>query len=327
MSATRNPGFPRRRLLKGAAAGAVAAGAGTVAAAAPATAAAPAAGPADATADGVTFRWFGTSGWRVDTGARTLLVDPYLTRFPTGLFTKPFRAATPLTTDEDLVTEHIGHPELVLVTHSHWDHFNDVPFIAASTTAQIVGTETTYHLLRAYGVDPARIIVVRGGEVLDFGGYAVQVVSARHSRNGAHGYFAPGTLHGTAVPPRPETIADLPEGDTLAFHVSFDGGPSAFFMGASDFSERDTTGLRPDVAMIAPPTSTSTRDYVPRLLAALGNPRVLVPVHWDNFETPLTEPPQRDPAVDWDAFLGQVHATAPRSGVVLPAYLTPYRFG
>lgn len=324
MSATRNQGFPRRRLLKGAAAGAVAAGAGTgtVAAAAPATAAA----PAPRSAGGTTFRWFGTSGWRVDIGARTVLVDPYLTRFPTGLFTKPFNAATPLTTDEALVTEHIGSPELVLVTHSHWDHFNDVPFIAAATTAQIVGTETTYHLLRAYGVDPARIVVVRGGEVLDFGGYAVRAVSARHSRNAAHGYFAPGTLHGGAVPPRPRTVADLPEGDTLAFQVSVDGGPAAFFMGASDFSERDTAGLRPDVAMIAPPTSTSTRDYVPRLLTALGGPGTIVPVHWDNFETPLSGPPQRDPAVDWDTFLRQVHATAPRSRVVLPDYLTPYRF-
>lgn len=327
MSATRIPGFPRRRLLKGAAAGAVAAGAGTVAAGAPASAAGPGKATANTTADGVTFRWFGTSGWRIDVGARTLLVDPYLTRFPTGLFTKPFDAATPLTTNEALVTEHIGRPELVLVTHSHWDHFNDVPFVAATTAAQIVGTETTYHLLRAYGVDPARIVVVKGGEVLDFGGYAVRVVSARHSRNAAHGYFAPGTLHGAAVPPRPATITDLPEGDTLAFHVSFDGGPSAFLMGASDFSERDTAGLRPDVAMIAPPTSTSTRDYVPRLLTALGNPRTVVPVHWDNFETPLTGPPQRDPAVDWSTFLGQVHATAPRSGVVVPEYLTPYSFG
>ncbi|MFI0895169.1 MBL fold metallo-hydrolase [Streptomyces sp. NPDC020983] len=326
MSATRDQGFPRRRLLRTAAAGAVAAGAVAAGAAAPASAAAPAAGPADATADGVTFRWFGTSGWRIDIGARTVLVDPYLTRFPTGLFTKPFNANTPLTTNEDLVTGHVGSPELVLVTHSHWDHFSDVPFIAATTTAQIVGTETTYHLLRAYGVDPARIIVVKGGEVLDFGGYAVQAVAARHSRNAAHGYFAPGTLHGTAVPPRPETIADLPEGDTLAFHVSVDGGPSAFFMGASDFSERDTAGLRPDVAMIAPPTSTSTRTYVPRLLTALGCPRTVVPVHWDNFETSLTEPPRRDPAVDWDAFLRQVGTASPQSRVVVPEYLTPYRF-
>ncbi|MGW5350990.1 MBL fold metallo-hydrolase [Streptomyces sp. NPDC004031] len=323
MSETTRTGFHRRRLLQGAAAGAV----GAVAASAPTPASASAARTGGAAAGDVTFQWFGTSGWRIDTGTRTVLVDPYLTRFPTGLFSGTFDPRTELTTDEALVAEHTGHPETVLVTHSHWDHFTDVPFIATTTaTARIVGTETTYHLLRAYGVEAARIVVVKGGEVLDFDGYTVEVVAGRHSRNAARGYFSPGTLHGPAIPPRPATIGDLPEGDTLAFHVTFDGGPSAFFMGASDFSERDTTGLRPDVAMIAPPTSTSTHRYVPRLLTALGNPRTVVPVHWDDFETPLSQPPRRDPSVNWPAFLQQIRETSPASRVVLPDYLTPYHF-
>ncbi|MFE2565387.1 hypothetical protein [Streptomyces mirabilis] len=41
-------------------------------------------------------------------------------------------------------------------------------------------------------------------------------------------------------------------------------------MRASDFSERAVQGLRPDLAMVAVPSSTATHHYVPRLLRALG---------------------------------------------------------
>ncbi|MFG1811592.1 MBL fold metallo-hydrolase [Streptomyces sp. NPDC049040] len=326
MNRTRGPGFNRRLLLQGAAAGAAAPALATTGAAAAAAPARAAGGPREGAAAEVVFQWFGTSGWRMDVDGRTVLFDPYLTRFPTGLFTGKFDPKTKLTTNEELVSAHMGRPEVVLVSHSHWDHLNDVPFIATATSAQIVGTETTYHLLKAFGVDTTRIIVVKGGEILDFGGYAVEVVSSRHSRNASRGYFAPGTLNGPADRPRPETIADLPEGDTLAFHVTFDGGPSAFLMGASDFSERDAAGLAPDVAMIATPTSSSTRNYVSRLLTALGGPPTVVPVHWDNFETSLAQAPQRDPAVDWDGFVRQVRSASPRSRIVVPEYVTPYRF-
>ncbi|NMO38243.1 MBL fold metallo-hydrolase [Streptomyces sp. GMY01] len=279
--------------------------------------------PAPAAAS-VAFRWLGTAGWRIDVGDRTVLFDPYLTRFPTGLFDGAFDPRTRLRTDPKTVDAHIGRPELVLVSHSHWDHLSDVPHIAKTTGARVVGTETTYHLLVSLGVDAGQISVVKGGEVLDFGGITVEVVPSLHSRNKSCSYFAPGTLH--ARPARtPRTIADLPEGDTLAFQVTAGaGGPSAFLMGASDFSERAVSGLRPDLAMVAVPTSTSTPRYVPRLLRALGTPGVVVPVHWDDFELPLTGSPVPDPAADLDAFLAQVREVSPATRVVRPDYRTVY---
>jgi L-ascorbate metabolism protein UlaG (beta-lactamase superfamily) len=315
----------RRGLLRGAALGAVAPllpPATATAAASTSTTATPSAS-ASASAS-ASLRWLGTSGWRIDVDDRTVLFDPYLTRFKTGLFDGAFRADTELSTDPELVREHIGAPELVLVSHSHWDHIADVPYIAKSTGARVVGTETTYHLLVAFGVDPGQISVVKGGEVLDFDGITVEVAAGLHSRNKKYAYFAPGTLDTPPAAP-PRTIAELPEGDTLAFQVKVgSGGPSAFLMGASDFSERAVQGLRPDLAMVAVPSSTATHHYVPRLLRALGSPGVVVPVHWDNFEEPLSEPPRRDPSMDLDGFLAQVHRESPASRIVVPDYRTVY---
>ncbi|WP_078843231.1 MBL fold metallo-hydrolase [Streptomyces albus] len=324
-------GLDRRTVLRGAALGAASplipatAAAATTATTAPSPAGRGRGG--DGAAGPVSYRWLGTAGWRIDAGERTVLFDPYLTRFPTGLFDGAFDLRTRLRTRPEVVDAHAGSPELVLVSHSHWDHLADVPHIARTTGARVVGTETTYHLLVALGVDAGQISVVKGGEVLDFAGITVEVVPSLHSRNKKCSYFAPGTLN---APPTtvPETISDLPEGDTLAFLVTpGDGSPSAFLMGASDFSERAVRGLRPDLAMIAVPAGTATHRYVPRLLRALDTPGVVVPVHWDNFEVPLSGSPVRDPAMDLDAFLAQVGQAAPATRIVIPDYRTVYDGG
>ncbi|MFK0117540.1 MBL fold metallo-hydrolase [Streptomyces sp. NPDC090994] len=314
--------FDRRTVLRGAALGAASP-------LLPATAATASAGGGDRGRGGpgagsVSFRWLGTAGWRIDVGERTVLFDPYLSRFPTGLFDGAFDPRTPLLSRPTAVDPHIGRAELVLVSHSHWDHLADVPHIAQATGARVVGTETTYHLLVALGVDAGQISVVKGGEVLDFGGITVEVVPSLHSRNKKCSYLAPGTLNSPPATP-PSTIGDLPEGDTLAFQVTAGtAGPSAFLMGASDFSERAVQGLRPDLAMIAVPAGTATHRYVPRLLGALDHPRVAVPVHWDNFEVPYGGSPERDPAMDLDAFVAEVQRVSPATRVVVPDYGTVY---
>jgi L-ascorbate metabolism protein UlaG (beta-lactamase superfamily) len=320
------PGYDRRRFLRQAAAGTAAVSAGALAAGPAPAAAAPRTATRPRRAGGASFRWWGTAGWRVDIGDRTVLVDPYLSRFDTGLFRGAFDPATPLTVRSAAVDAHVDRAENVLVTHTHWDHFADVPHIAARTGARVFGTLTAYHLGLACGVPAAQLSAVRGGEVLDFGDYTVEVVSSLHSRNAAWSVAFPGVR--VATPPRPATIADLPEGDTLAYQIRVADGPAVFFMGASDLNERNLAGLAPDVAMIASAATTSTADYVPRLMAALDHPEIVVPVHWDNFETPLTNPPTVAPTdrARLDDLVAAVRRSSPRSRVLIPEYDTPYRF-
>ncbi|WP_173084891.1 MBL fold metallo-hydrolase [Phytohabitans rumicis] len=317
----------RRRFLGTAAGAAVASVAAAATIPSPVSAAPAAARHREPGEPAATFRWLGTAGWRIDIGAKTILVDPYLTRFNTGLFSGAFNPATSLTVDATRIADHPGNPQTILVTHTHWDHYNDVPHIAKQSGARVFGTLTAYHLGLAYALPTSQLSPVKGGEVLDFGDYTVEVVASLHSRNGSYSLAFPGVR--PAAPPRPATIADLPEGDTLAFQVTPRGGPSVFFMGASDFVERDLAGLAPDVAMIAVPNTDATHEYVPRLLAALDRPATVVPVHWDNFETALTNPPSvtTNDQARLDKFLAAVRDFAPRTQILLPQYLTPYAFG
>ncbi len=290
-------------------------------------------GPASATARDrarrrgtplATYRWLGTAGWRVELGGQILLVDPYLTRFDTGLAAGSFDPRTPLRTDADATRTHTNGASTVLVTHTHWDHFSDVPFISREGGATVFGTETTCAAARACGVPEGRLASVKGGEVLELGSFVVGVVPSLHSRNARGAVLFPGTR--SVISPTPVTIADLPEGDTLGYWLQDPSGHRTFVMGASDFVERELVGLAPDVAMVPVPSSGTTHAYVPRLLEALGRPRTIVPVHWDGFETPLVNPPRAmdGPTQDrLDRMVAAVRRVAPGSRVVMPRYLEP----
>src|SRR6516162_1022736 len=43
---------------------------------------------------GVNFKWFGTDGWEISFGNRTILIDPYFQRIPTGFFAGKFDLTT-----------------------------------------------------------------------------------------------------------------------------------------------------------------------------------------------------------------------------------------
>ncbi|MEU8167805.1 MBL fold metallo-hydrolase [Micromonospora sp. NPDC049004] len=320
----------RRRFLRDAAATTALVSAGGLAAtsATPAQAAPPAAAPTPARGrtGAVSFRWWGTAGWRIDIADRTVLVDPFLSRIDTGLFNPPFRTDAPLTVRTDVIDPRVDRATTILVTHTHWDHFMDVPYIAGRTGARVFGTLTAYHLGLAYGVPSTKLSAVKGGEVLDFGDHSIEVVGSLHSRNASYSVAFPGVR--VSQPAQPTTIADLPEGDTLGYLLRVERGPSVYFTGASDVAERNLTGLAPDVAMVAMQSATTTGDYLPRLLAGLDYPKVVVPVHWDNFETPLQNPPVVAPADRdrLDAMIAAVRRISPRSRVLVPEYETAYHF-
>ncbi|MEV6260729.1 MBL fold metallo-hydrolase [Streptomyces sp. NPDC051784] len=285
----------------------------------------------------VRLRWLGVSGWEIVIGrgddTRSILFDPYLSRMP---FTDARGVAgpgIPLRLDHEAVEEvasrHLtGAPELILVSHGHFDHVADVPQLLArpdwrQSRVRVLCDMTVSHLLDAMGT-PARrlgdVVPVAGGDHLQFDGYAVEVFRGLHSRRPDYGYFAPG--HRLAPPSPPSVLGDFVEGNTLAYQVSVEGGPSILLMGASNFAERELAGIRPDVAAVPMTTTGAVHRYPARLLAATGHPRVLIPCHHDDMLTPLTGPAAPLRASTSTSSVNELRAAAgPGSRVVAPRHL------
>ncbi|SDK78655.1 L-ascorbate metabolism protein UlaG, beta-lactamase superfamily [Glycomyces sambucus] len=272
----------------------------------------------------VTVRWLGTNAWEVTGNGATVLVDPYVSRTYTGA-TVPgeFDPDTPITVDEGEVDKYVTAADSILITHAHFDHIADVPYVAAKTGATVLGTETHLNLLRAMDAPDEQLAQVGGGELYRFDGYTVEVFRSSHGVSGEHKTLLfPGTRPG-AVPKRPRKIKDLVEGGSLAYLVTF-GETSLFFNGLPSFHEREVAGVEPTVLFMQGP-NPNYPDYVERMLAATGYPPHIVPTHWDDYELPLDEP-----AVDLfgAAALGElVAAASPGSEWVLLDHLESHTFG
>jgi L-ascorbate metabolism protein UlaG (beta-lactamase superfamily) len=277
---------------------------------------------------GVSFTWFGTNGWEISFGTKTILIDPWFNRFTSGFLQNKLDHDAVLPTDTTLIDAHVKKADQILIGHGHWDHFADIPYIAKKTSAMVIGSETHANLLRASGVPEGKVVQVKGGEHMQFDGYTIEVVPSVHSMGGTKKYAVPGHL--VSVPAAPPTkVGDLPEGDTLIYVLTIGGKFSVFMMSSGNYVERAIAGLRPDVALVAPLFSNNTYAFTPRLMKALNHPRLVLPTHWDNFEAPLAEPPQDlrsiygDPA-NLDLWVKEMRTAAPKTKIMTLKYFGSY---
>jgi L-ascorbate metabolism protein UlaG (beta-lactamase superfamily) len=247
----------------------------------------------------MTLRWWGNNSWEIRVpsadgkSVKTVLIDPWLTRFKTGTYTKAGADPnTPISVNKLLIDHHLDSGELradhILVTHGHYDHLSDVPYLAQRTKATVIGTETHLSLLLALGAPEAQLAVASGGEYLNFDGYTIRVLRSLHSATGARAQVPYPGSRPLSRRDEPKVIKDLVEGGTLAYEVT-GGGASVVDFGGSNFVESELTGLEPDVVLM-PVGGASVNAYAKRMLRVLGHPRFVVPTHWDDFDYPLGEP-------------------------------------
>lgn len=285
----------------------------------------------NATGNPVTLKYLGTAGWEISDGATIILVDPYLSRIngpaPPGGGTghsvpgdrrRAYKWNDIATPDEAAIDTYIQRADFVLVTHTHYDHILDVPHIALKTRANVIGTESTENVMRAYRVPEEQLITVRGGEDYQFSGFSVKVIPSIHSPLDHKHYFSSASaLPGMKAPLTLEQIH--PEGGTLAYLIRLRGHQILAF-GGMNCLEREITGLEPDVALIGAGASRKEiYDYSGRLMRALNYPAIVLPTHWDNFLEPY-EASQQAALDALQSFTQEIVKASPKTRVIVPKY-------
>jgi L-ascorbate metabolism protein UlaG (beta-lactamase superfamily) len=275
----------------------------------------------------VTLTYLGNAGWRIEDGRTAIIIDPYLTQFEKkrGYYGSPVDDGEDdvLVPNQALIDAHVPRADFVLVTHSHSDHMLDVPTVAKHTGAVVIGSEGSARIARAEGVPEKQLIIVKGGEDLEFGRFSLRVVPSLHSELFGKHYnnseYA-GPVAQNLKPPLHESAYH--EGGTFAYLLRL-AGHQILIMGGMNYIEREMEGLRPDIALIGSGASRKDiHDYSGRLMRALGDPPVVFPTHWDSWASATDEAARREA----DQFAAEIRAASPRTRVIIPDYFKPIAF-
>jgi hypothetical protein len=126
-------------------------------------------GPLPKSPNVLVLRYLGRANYEVDYRGKVFLLDAYYdnSRPPFG---EPF----------GIKESDITRADVILVGHTHGDHFLDAPAIAKRTGAPVLLAPPGVKYLQAQGLPDKQIVTVRGGETLKEPGYTVQTALGIH---------------------------------------------------------------------------------------------------------------------------------------------------
>jgi len=228
------------------------------------------------------IRWLGTAGYEIRYGDTMILIDPFLTR-PGPM--ESILLDIPLISNTPLIDQHIKRADAIFISHSHYDHLMDAPYIAKKTGAVLFGSKTTFYLSKKQGVDERQLQVFSHGDEIDVGGIHVKVVATKHAK-------MLGMIHNDGQIDRelpallPLTQSQYKMGGAYAFLLDI-GGYRVYHNGSADFVPEYVEEMVGEVDMLIMGIAgwQNTPGYVEKLLS-LTKPKVVVPTHHDNFFLP-----------------------------------------
>lgn len=239
---------------------------------------------------GIALRSLGVSGFELNDGTTTVLVDPAPTR-PT-----PFALITgTIEPDAAIGEKWAPRADFILVNHAHFDHVLDVGLIARRTGATVIGSQNTVNFALSYGVPPEKTRVVKPGDHFTIGTFTVDVRETRHTD-----ILVAKPMSGVISPlPRTMWFFQYALDDTLAYRLEANGA-SVWFHPTSTWAPGECAGLEAKTLIVGVTGEKQTPEKVKGLLAETKAHRVL-PTHFDNFFQPVDRGLALMPGLDLDA--------------------------
>jgi len=263
---------------------------------------------------GVRATFLGAATILLDDGETRIMTDGFFTRpGPLGLLLKPL-GPDGSRIDAALSRAGVGELAAVFVAHSHLDHALDSAVVAARTGAQLYGSASTRNIALGEQLDPDRITVFADGQRHAIGRFLVTVIATPHAPDPDY----PGTIEAPLAMPAPASA--FREGGSFSFHFDNDGA-AILVVASANYRPGALAGLSADIvflsiAGLARQSEAFAEAYWRETVGIVGARRV-VPIHWDNFTTELSEDLRPLPRLfdDFGAAMERIIALAARDGV------------
>lgn len=231
----------------------------------------------------VQVTYLGTNGYLIRSRTTAIVVDPYFTRIP--LRSTLFPA--PVAPDPEAIGYALDRSRMprsvdgFLVTHAHFDHLFDVPFLQRRLGGAIVTSKTGMFLCEASRVSRRHLRPSLPGHIHRIGDATVHVIPARHDRIlGTLPY--PGRLTEPLDGP-PDRAKDWRLGTPLAFLVELEG--RRIYVESGGMPGKVPSVPEVDLAIVGVAVAGSQERF-PDAVRAL-DPEFVLPSHQDDFFRPI----------------------------------------
>lgn len=243
----------------------------------------------------VTF--FGTSTLLFDDGTSQILIDGFFTR-PKGskvVFGK-VKSDTALIR-QVISAHHITRLKGIFVCHSHYDHVMDAPFVAQATGATVYGSSSTAQVSRGALLPPAQMHIVQANETITLGKFSIKILDSKHTPPfkilGRSNATDPQHPNIDAPLYQPAKADAFIEGGTYDFYITH-ANKHYMVKASTNYIEGALNPYPTDVfflgaAMLGKMSDSFCDTYFKETVTATGASTV-IPIHWDNFTRPLSEP-------------------------------------
>lgn len=235
----------------------------------------------------VTF--FGVSTLLFDDGETQILIDGFFSR-PALLKTLLGKIVSNTPEIDRLIDDHhMTRVQGLFVTHSHYDHAFDVAHVARKTRATVYGSRSTLNIARGGEVPEDQLSLFEPYQKISLGDFTVQVIPSKHSPDNA--LNDDGVEIASALT-QPASFKAYSEGGSYDFYIQHPGG-SIYIKPSPNYIEGALDTLKADVVMLGIGT-VGKRDaafqdkYYAETIGKL-KPKLVLPLHWDNFFHPVSD--------------------------------------
>ena len=238
----------------------------------------------------VTF--FGTTTLLFDDGRDQILFDAHFTRPSLVKYAGNGKSVTDTSLCDKMIKLHrINRLRAVFISHTHHDHVMDAPYIAGQCGAVIYGSESARNVALGGGIPEDRIVVFGHGSCYEIGEYKIRILKSLHSK--------PTILNNDLGVPITEPLAqpaglrEYKEGGSYDFYIEH-GEQKILIRPSFNYIEGQLDGIQADVlflgvAGLAKADRDMEKAFFAETVAKTGA-KLVIPVHWDNFFSPLNRP-------------------------------------
>jgi len=244
----------------------------------------------------VTF--LGVTTLLIDDGETQLLIDGFFSRHSLWKVVTSQMHTNRKKADNAISKYEISRVKAIFVSHSHYDHAFDVAYVTQITGAVLHGSQSTLNIGRGGGLGEKQMAAFQPGKEIQIGAFSITVIPAKHSPPS----FFNNNIGQTIDWPlsQPARVIKYVEGNSYDFLIKH-AGKSIYIIPSANYVQGMRDQYKADVVFLS-------IGNIARLNMAVKNaiwensieklkPSLIIPIHWENFFTPLSSNLQMFPPI------------------------------